>query len=80
MADAQAEVDALCADEAPPTWDSTIGRMDRAVEILSDRIAPATHLMSVCETPELRESYNAVLPDMTTFWSGFARARLETAL
>jgi len=69
LADAQAEVDALCADEAPPTWDNTIGRMDRAVEILSDRIAPATHLMSVCETPELRESYNAVLPDMTTFWS-----------
>ena len=70
LAEAQAEVDALCADDTAPTWDNTIGRLDRAGETLSDRIAPATHLMSVCETPELRESYNAVLPDMTAFWSG----------
>ncbi len=69
LAEAHAEVDALCADDAPVTWESTIGRLDRAVEALSERLAPATHLMSVAETPELREAYNAVLPEITTFWS-----------
>lgn len=69
LAEAQAEVDALCADASEPTWDNTIGRLDRAVESLSERITPATHLMSVRESPELREAYNAVLPDITAFWS-----------
>ena len=69
LAEAQAEVDALCADDAPATWGSTIGRLDRAAEVLSERLAPAAHLMSVAETPELREAYNAVLPEITTFWS-----------
>lgn len=69
LAQAQAEVDALSADEAPATWDNTIGRLDRAVETLSERITPATHLISVAETPALREAYNAVLPEITTFWS-----------
>jgi len=69
LAHAQAEVDALAADAAPPTWDNTVARLDRAVERLARRIAPASHLTSVAETPELREAYNAVLPDMSAFWS-----------
>ncbi len=69
LARARAEVDGLCAEASPPTWDNTLGRLDAAVERLSERITPATHLMSVAESPELREAYNAVLPDITTFWS-----------
>ena len=37
--------------------------------LLSERIAPPTHLVSVSETPELREAYNAVLPEISAFWS-----------
>ncbi|MHB1191908.1 MAG: M3 family metallopeptidase [Longimicrobiales bacterium] len=69
LADAQREVDAVAADPAPPTWDNTVERLDRAVELLARRIAPASHLVAVAETPELREAYNAVLPDMSAFWS-----------
>lgn len=69
LAEAQAEVDAVCDDGAVPTWTNTIGRLDRAVETLSERVAPASHLMAVAETPELRAAYNAVLADMTDFWS-----------
>ena len=69
LQEAQTEVDALGSDEAPPTWDSTIGRLDRAVETLSQRITPATHLMAVKESPELRAAYNEVLPHISAFWS-----------
>jgi oligopeptidase A len=69
LADAQDEVDAVSTDDRPPTWQNTIERLDSALERLSDRMAPAGHLMSVAETPELRDAYNAVLPDISTFWS-----------
>ncbi|MDP2957047.1 MAG: M3 family metallopeptidase [Longimicrobiales bacterium] len=69
LAEAQAEVDAVAADGSLPTWSNTVERLDRAVERLTRRIAPAAHLVSVVETPELREAYNAVLPEMSAFWS-----------
>lgn len=69
LTEAQAEVDAVAADRTDATWENTLGGLDRAVETLSERIAPATHLMSVAESPELRNAYNAVLPEITTFWS-----------
>jgi oligopeptidase A len=69
LEEAQTEVDALCADTSAATWANTVGRLDRTVELLSERITPATHLISVAETPALREAYNAVLPEITTFWS-----------
>ena len=69
LTEAQASVDQLSADRAEPTWANTIARMDDTVELLAERISPVTHLVSVAETPELREAYNAVLPRITTFWS-----------
>ncbi|MEJ2206517.1 MAG: hypothetical protein P8170_20690, partial [Gemmatimonadota bacterium] len=56
LAGAQAEVDALAGDTATPTWDNTLERLDRTLELLSRRIAPASHLMSVRESPELRDA------------------------
>jgi oligopeptidase A len=69
LAAAQAEVDALACDTAPPTWENTIARLDGATELLGRRVTPAGHLVAVAETPELREAYNAVLPEMSAFWS-----------
>jgi len=69
LADAQAVVDAVKSDEASPTWASTIGRLDAAMEQLSDVVGPVGHLVSVAESPALRDAYNAVLPDISTFWS-----------
>ena len=42
LAEAQREIDALAADTAPPTWENTVGRLDRAVERLGRRITPAS--------------------------------------
>jgi oligopeptidase A len=69
LAEARAEVDAISGESSEPTWDSTIGRLDAALERLSEVVSPVGHLVSVAETPELRDAYNAVLPEISTFWS-----------
>ncbi len=69
LAEAQSSVDQLSADPSEPSWANTMQRLDETVELLAERIAPVTHLVSVAETPELREAYNAVLPKITAFWS-----------
>lgn len=69
LTDAQTEVDAVASDTTPPSWDNTLGRLDRALEQLSVRMAPVGHLVSVAETQELRDAYNVVLPEISTFWS-----------
>lgn len=69
LADAQVEVDAVASERSAPSWDTTLGRLDRALETLSERMAPVGHLVSVAETQALRDAYNAVLPEISTFWS-----------
>jgi len=69
LEEAQAEVDAIAGSEGEATWDSTIGRLDMLADRLARRLTPASHLVSVAETPELRAAYNAVLPEISAFWS-----------
>jgi oligopeptidase A len=69
LAEAQSEVEALAGDPASPTWANTLERLDDALERLSRRTTPASHLMSVRESPELRDAYNEVLPEISEFWS-----------
>ncbi|MDH3270059.1 MAG: M3 family metallopeptidase [Gemmatimonadota bacterium] len=69
LAEAQAEVDAVAAGDSEPTWENTIARLDEALETLAECVGPVGHLVAVAETPELRSAYNAVLPEMSAFWS-----------
>ncbi|MDX1494588.1 MAG: M3 family metallopeptidase, partial [Longimicrobiales bacterium] len=69
LADARSEVDAVSSDESSPTWENTLARLDQALEKLSERIGPVSHLISVAETPELRDAYNTMLPEVSAFWS-----------
>jgi oligopeptidase A len=69
LARAQAEIDAIASDPSLPSWQNTVQRLDAAVERLGRCITPATHLVSVAETPDLRKAYNAVLPEISAFWS-----------
>ena len=69
LQEAQIEVDTLTADSSPPTWENTIGHLEAISSRLSEQIAPSSHLVSVSETPELREAYNSVLPEISAFWS-----------
>ncbi len=69
LSDARGAVDAISGDDASPTWENTLGRLDEALETLSERIGPVSHLVSVAETPELRDAYNTMLPEVSAFWS-----------
>ena len=69
LAEATRNIELLTSIEEIPTFDNTLGRMDDILEQVKTRIAPITHLMSVAETPALREAFNEVLPSMTEFWS-----------
>ena len=74
---AQLEIDTLSSDKTPPTWSNTIQRLDRTVQVLEEIITPVTHLISVAETPDLRQAYNQILPEIASFWS---RLPLNAAL
>ena len=69
LAEARAEIDGVADETADPTWDNTMGRLDEALERLSEIVSPVGHLVSVAETPELRAAYNGVLPEISAFWS-----------
>ncbi len=66
---AQERIDALAEDPAPRTYANTIQVLDEITQRVSEGLTPIHHLLSVAETPELREAYNVVLPEITQFWS-----------
>ncbi|NCG32483.1 MAG: M3 family peptidase, partial [Proteobacteria bacterium] len=69
LEEAQAEIDAISDGTSPPTWATTLARMDAMSEVLGERFTPASHLVTVCESPELREAFGVVLPEISAFWS-----------
>lgn len=62
-------LEGLAADPTPPTFDNTLGALDDLTRWVAERLTPASHLLSVAETPELRSAYNAVLPEISQFWT-----------
>ena len=77
LEEARSEIEALVSNEAEPTYGDTLQRLDDVLERVKRRIAPVRHLLSVAETPELREVFNEVLPEITEFWT---RITLNEAL
>lgn len=69
LAKAQRGIDTLAEDEGPRGYQNTIQVLDDITQEVSEGLTPIHHLLSVAETPELREAFNAVLPDITQFWS-----------
>ena len=69
LEDARAAIDDLVSVESEPTYADTIDRLDQVLQQVSERTGPITHLLSVAETPELREAFKEVLPDITEFWT-----------
>ncbi len=69
LEDARAEIDDLVSVESEPTYADTIDRLDNVLQRVKERTVPVTHLLSVAETPELREAFNEALPEITEFWT-----------
>ncbi len=69
LAKAQAAIHELSSLGVPPTYANTIGALDEITQEVGESLNPIHHLLSVAETPELREAFNTVLPEIARFWS-----------
>src|SRR5687767_7195582 len=58
-----AEVEAAVA----PTWEATIEALDEIGRPFEYAWGPVTHLFGVSNSPELREAYETVLPEMVAY-------------
>ncbi len=73
----QEELDALIAMEGGRTYENTIHALEEIGERVGEVVRPVTHLTAVMNSPELREAYETVLPEVSAF---FARIPLNAEL
>jgi len=67
LAENRALIAQLSADPAPPSWDNFVGPLENAHERLHRAWGQVGHLNAVMNSPELREAYNASLPQITQY-------------
>lgn len=78
LQDAQTKLDAVCVtDRGRMNFESVFGAFENATAALNEAWGLVSHLDSVCNSPELRTAYNAILPEVTEF---FARIPLNESL
>ncbi|GLT24070.1 oligopeptidase A [Zoogloea oryzae] len=56
-------------DPTPPTWDNFVEPIENDGERLGRAWGIAAHMHSVMDTPEWREAYNVMLPEVTRFYA-----------
>ena len=69
LAEADAALTRVTADDFPASWTGIAQVLDVATERLGRAWGAVSHLNSVADTPELRAAYNAALPRVTEFWT-----------
>jgi len=62
-------IEAIENESAPPTYANTLGRLDTASEQLEVVMTVVGHLETVMTTPELRDVYNRVRPEVSAFYA-----------
>ena len=77
IADAQETLSTVTEDLTPATWDDVITPLEKKTLALSRAWGAVSHLMSVCDEPELRKAYNEALPIVTQFWIGLSQSSLS---
>lgn len=77
IADAQETLTTVTTDSTPATWDDVITPLEKKTLALSRAWGAVSHLMSVCDEPELRKTYNEALPIVTQFWIGLSQSSLS---
>lgn len=75
--EAQATLTEVTKDTTPATWDDVIAPLERKTLALSRAWGAVSHLMSVCDEPQLRKAYNEALPIVTQFWIGLSQSNLS---
>lgn len=74
LARTRGRLDAI-VDDTPRTYASTFGALDDATRELDVAMTVVGHLESVASTPEIREAYNAVKPDVSAFYASIPHDR-----
>jgi oligopeptidase A len=69
MEEANRELNALAEESGARNWENTLGLLEGIMQEVRHRTAPVQHLLTVAETPELREAWKEVLPEISSFWS-----------
>ena len=69
LAAADQALTTVTADDFPADWLQLSATLDVATERLGRAWGTVGHLKSVCDTPELRAAYNAMLPAISDFWT-----------
>ena len=75
--EAQDALNEVTRDTTPATWDDVIAPLERKTLALSRAWGAVSHLMSVCDEPNLRKAYNEALPIVTQFWIGLSQSTLS---
>ena len=75
--DAQTTLNTVTQPDTPATWDDVIVPLEKKTLALSRAWGAVSHLMSVCDEPELRKAYNEALPIVTQFWIGLSQSTLS---
>ena len=75
--EAQQTLTAVTQKSTPATWDDVITPLERKTLALSRAWGAVSHLMSVCDEPQLRKAYNEALPIVTQFWIGLSQSTLS---
>jgi len=69
LSKAEAAVAKSTASDTANTWDDLVEPLEEATEALGRAWGVIGHLNSVKDSPELRDAYGAMLPEVTAFWS-----------
>ena len=75
--EAQKALNTVTQPDTPATWDDVIVPLEKKTLALSRAWGAVSHLMSVCDEPELRKAYNEALPIVTQFWIGLSQSTLS---
>lgn len=71
LAEALGALERIATQDRPAvTFSSSVGALESATDALNEAWEKVAHLNSVCDSPELREAYNAMLPKVTEFYAG----------
>ena len=69
LARAQAELEALIARPGERTYAGTVQALEEIGERLGRVVRPVSHLTAVMNSPELRQAYETVLPEVSAFYA-----------
>lgn len=75
--DADEALQRVTLDATPCSWESVIDPLEHTTLKLSRTWGVVSHLMSVVDSPELREAYNEALPLITQFWIKLSQSDLS---